>query len=201
VIRRLAPSVLNADLAQLADQVRLVEGAADWIHLDVMDGHFVPNLTLGPPVVAALRPRTEHYLDCHLMVSDPEALLPALAEAGANGVSMHVEALEDPERALAAAAGLGMDAGLALKPGTPLDTVLPHLDDLDLVRRPSHRRARPAGGAAGRRGHQRGHAARVPGGGGQRVRGRHRHLRGRGPGRRRQGVPGADRRGGWVADG
>jgi ribulose-phosphate 3-epimerase len=133
VIRRLAPSVLNADLAHLADQVRLVEAAADWIHLDLMDGHFVPNLTLGPPVVAALRPHTERYLDCHLMVSNPEALLPALAVAGANGVSMHVEALDDPERALAAAAALGLAAGLALRPGTPLDTVLPHLDDLDLV--------------------------------------------------------------------
>jgi ribulose-phosphate 3-epimerase len=133
VTRRLAPSVLNADLAQLAEQVRLVEEAADWIHLDLMDGHFVPNLTFGPPVVAALRPYTDHYLDCHLMVTDPEALLPALAEAGAGGVTMHVEALDDPVRALRAAAGLGMAPGLALRPGTPLQAVLPHLDAVDLV--------------------------------------------------------------------
>jgi ribulose-phosphate 3-epimerase len=133
VTRRLAPSVLNADLAQLADQVRLVEDAADWIHLDLMDGHFVPNLSFGPPVVAALRPYTARYLDCHLMVANPEALLPALAEAGAGGVTMHVEALDDPARALRAAAGLGMAAGLALRPGTPLRAVLPHLDTVDLV--------------------------------------------------------------------
>jgi ribulose-phosphate 3-epimerase len=133
VTRRLAPSVLNADLAQLADQVRLVEDAADWIHLDLMDGHFVPNLTFGPPVVAALRPYTDRYLDCHLMVDDPEALLPALAEAGTGGVTMHVEALDDPGRALRAAAGLGMAAGLALRPATPLGAVLPHLDRVDLV--------------------------------------------------------------------
>ncbi|HEU4398819.1 MAG TPA: ribulose-phosphate 3-epimerase [Actinomycetota bacterium] len=133
MIRRLAPSVLNADLAQLADQVRLVEEAADWIHLDLMDGHFVPNLSFGPPVVAALRPHTVHYLDCHLMVANPEALLPALAEAGAGGVTIHVEAVDDPGRALRAAADLGMAAGLALRPGTPLQAVLPHLDAVDLV--------------------------------------------------------------------
>ena len=133
MIRRLAPSVLNADLAQLADQVRLVEEAADWIHLDLMDGHFVPNLSFGPPVVAALRPHTAHYLDCHLMVANPEALLPALAEAGAGGVTMHVEALDDPRRAVRAAADLGMAPGLALRPGTPLQAVLPHLDAVDLV--------------------------------------------------------------------
>jgi ribulose-phosphate 3-epimerase len=133
VIRRLAPSVLNADLAHLADQVRLVEEAADWIHLDLMDGHFVPTLSFGPPVVAALRPHTDHYLDCHLMVTNPEALLPALADAGVGGVTMHVETLDDPARALRAAADLGMASGLAMRPGTPLQAVLPHLDAVDLV--------------------------------------------------------------------
>jgi ribulose-phosphate 3-epimerase len=133
VIRRLAPSVLNADLAQLADQIRLVEESADWIHLDLMDGHFVPNLTFGPPVVAAVRAHTGSYLDCHLMVADPLGLLPALAEARVNGVTMHVEALDDPAAAVRAAAERGFDVGLALKPGTPLEAVLPHLDGLDLV--------------------------------------------------------------------
>ncbi len=91
--RRLAPSVLNADLAQLAQQVRLVQDVAEWIHLDLMDGHFVPNLSFGPPLVAALRPHTHRFLDCHLTVDNPVELLPALAEAGADAVTMHVEAL------------------------------------------------------------------------------------------------------------
>jgi ribulose-phosphate 3-epimerase len=133
VVLRLAPSVLNADLARLADQVRMVEEAADWIHLDLMDGHFVPNLTFGPPVVAALRPYTERYLDCHLMVANPLALLDDLAAAGADGVTMHLEALRDPAAALRAVADRGMRAGLALRPGTPVEPALEHLDRLDLV--------------------------------------------------------------------
>ena len=131
--QRLAPSVLNADLARLADQVRLVEESADWIHLDLMDGHFVANLTFGPPVVASLRPYTDRYFDCHLMVADPEPLLPALADAGANGVTLHVEALTDPSRAIDAARGHGFDVGLALRPATPLEAALPWLERLDLL--------------------------------------------------------------------
>jgi ribulose-phosphate 3-epimerase len=133
VTRRLAPSVLNADLARLADQVQLVQEAADWLHLDLIDGHFVPNFTFGPPVVAALRPYTELFFDCHLMVTDPVALLPDLARAGAGLVTMHVEALDDPARALAAAADHGLAAGLALRPDTPLEAALPYLDRLDLL--------------------------------------------------------------------
>jgi len=133
VALRLAPSVLNADLANLAEQVAAVGDAADWIHLDVMDGHLVPNLTFGPPVVAALRRHSDAFFDCHLMVADPVAFLPALAEARVQLVSMHVEALDDPGRALAAAADHDVRAGLALRPRTPLDAVLPWLDRLDLV--------------------------------------------------------------------
>jgi ribulose-phosphate 3-epimerase len=132
-VARLAPSVLNADLARLAEEVARVQPLADWIHLDIMDGHFVPNLTFGPPVVAALRQHTDAFFDCHLMVSDPVALLPALADARVDLVSMHVEALDDPGAALDAAADAGIAAGLALRPSTPLDAALPYLDRVELL--------------------------------------------------------------------
>ena len=131
--RRLAPSVLNADLARLAEEVLAVQDAADWIHLDMMDGHFVPNLTFGPSMASALRRHTPAFFDCHLMVADPEPMLPALAEAGVGMATMHVEALADPGRALAAAADAGVPAGLALRPGTPLEAALPWLDRVELL--------------------------------------------------------------------
>jgi ribulose-phosphate 3-epimerase len=129
---KIAPSILSADFARLADEVALVEPAADMIHVDVMDGHFVPNLTIGPPVVASLRKHTSCYLDCHLMVDDPASLLEPLAEAGADGVTIHVE-LGDPTQLLGRMRALGLQAGLVLNPPTPLDSVLPYLDRLDLL--------------------------------------------------------------------
>ena len=133
MIRRLAPSVLNADLAQLADQVRLVEEAADWIHLDLMDGHFVPNLSIGPPVVASIRKHTDLFLDCHLMVTDPGFWLEQLAEAGADLCSVHVE-LGDPSALLSRIRELGMQVGVVVDGPTEFESVEPFLDErIDLL--------------------------------------------------------------------
>ncbi len=130
---RLAASILSADFAHLADQVKLVEPYADAIHVDVMDAHFVPPLTVGPVVVGSLRPLTSRALHCHLMVEHPERLLDDFAEAGADMVTCHVEAVADPEPVIRKARGRGLRVGLAVNPETPVEAVFPFLDRLDGV--------------------------------------------------------------------
>jgi len=129
---RIAPSILAADFATLADDVNRVRPQADLLHVDIMDGHFVPNLTIGPPVVASLRTHTDLFLDCHLMVSDPSWMFEPLAEAGANGCSIHLE-LGDPSEAIKRMRDVGLSPGLVLSPATPLEPALPHLESIDLL--------------------------------------------------------------------
>lgn len=128
-----APSILSADFSRLKDEIRDVEAAAEVIHVDVMDGHFVPNITIGPPVVASLRRVTTAPLDCHLMVSDPDAYLEAFANAGADIITVHAEAARHLQRSLARIRDLGKRAGVALCPHTPEDVLRYILRDLDLV--------------------------------------------------------------------
>ncbi len=131
---RIAPSVLSADLGRLREQVdRAIEGGAEWIHVDVMDGHFVPNLTFGAPMIRALRRITDRPLDVHLMVRYPERYIEEYADAGANLFTFHPEATVHVQRHLAAVRERGMLGGLALNPSTPLAFAEEVLDDLDLV--------------------------------------------------------------------
>lgn len=131
---RIAPSVLSADLGRLGEQVeRAIAGGADWLHVDVMDGHFVPNLTFGAPIVRALRRLTSVPLDVHLMVERPEQYLGELADAGANVFTFHSEATVHVQRHLATARQLGMLAGLAFNPSSPLSVLEEVVDDVDLV--------------------------------------------------------------------
>ena len=129
---KLAPSILSADFAQLAEEVERVADEADLLHVDVMDGHFVPNLTIGPPVVKSLRKRTDLNLDCHLMVDNPGDLLEDFADAGADGCTVHIE-LGDPRPLFARMRDLGMGVGLTHNPETPVDAVLPYLEDIDVL--------------------------------------------------------------------
>ncbi|BBZ66975.1 ribulose-phosphate 3-epimerase [Mycolicibacterium insubricum] len=128
----IAPSILTADFAHLADEVAAVDNA-DWLHVDVMDNHFVPNLTMGPVVVESLLKVAKVPMDCHLMITDPGRWAPGYAEAGAHNVTFHVEAAEDPAAVARDIRAAGGKAGLAIKPGTPLDPYLELLRDFDTL--------------------------------------------------------------------
>lgn len=130
----IAPSILSADFSKLAEELADIEKAgADWVHVDVMDGHFVPNLTLGPVVVQSLKPKTRLPLDCHLMVSHPERWIKPFADAGADIITIHAEASRDLPRDLRLIRSFGKKAGVSINPATDTSDIEAHLEDIDLI--------------------------------------------------------------------
>ncbi len=131
---KLAPSILSADFSDLGSALKICDdGGAHWIHVDVMDNQFVPNLTIGPPVVKSLRPKTKKFLDVHMMVVKPEELVEPFARAGADNITFHVEATDDPEGVIELIRSCGCKVGVSIKPKTPLEEIYPLLDKVDVV--------------------------------------------------------------------
>jgi ribulose-phosphate 3-epimerase len=130
---RIAPSILAADFGHLADEIDRIAPYVDLLHVDVMDGHFVPNISLGPPVIASVSEGTDLYLDCHLMITDPLTYLEPLRAAGAHGVTVHIEAVPDPRAVIAEARLLELDMGLVLNPPTPVSAIEPYLEDMTMA--------------------------------------------------------------------
>lgn len=130
----ISPSILASDFSILADEIRSLEAAgADMIHIDVMDGHFVPNITLGPPIIQSLRAHTALPFDVHLMIENPLFFIDSFADAGANLLTFHLEAASDPEATIKKIKSRGCKASLSIKPNTPAEAVFPYLEDLDMV--------------------------------------------------------------------
>jgi len=131
---KLAPSILSADFSDLGSALKICDdGGAHWIHVDVMDNQFVPNLTIGPPVVKSLRPKTKKFLDVHMMVVKPEELVEPFARAGADNITFHVEATDDPDGIIELIRSCGCKVGVSIKPKTPLEEIYPLLDKVDVV--------------------------------------------------------------------
>ena len=131
---KVAPSLLSCDFARMGEEVQRIDAAgADWIHLDVMDGHFVPNLTIGPGIIAAVRPYTKLPFDVHLMIEDPLTYIDAFADAGADIITFHVEASSDIRATIEKIRSRGIQPGLVIKPKTPAEAVFPYLKEIDLV--------------------------------------------------------------------